>query len=193
MLKRSFWLLLAAVAGALIWAWARQRRDEFSDHTPQFTPPRQFTAPPGTFAPADDDQVAPAEAPAEAEPPSEAQAATPDEAETPAEAPAEAEPPSEAQAATPDEAEAPAEAPAEAEPPAEAQAATPDEAEAPADAAQDEILGYCVRCRTKRPMQHAHEETTESGRRAARGSCPVCGANMFTFLAANDDDHGADA
>ena len=145
MLKRSFWLLLAAVAGALIWAWARQRRDEFSDHTPQFTPPRQFTAPPGTFAPADDDQVAPAEAPAEAEPP------------------------------------------------AEAQAATPDEAEAPADAAQDEILGYCVRCRTKRPMQHAHEETTESGRRAARGSCPVCGANMFTFLAANDDDHGADA
>ncbi len=165
MLKRSFWLLLAAVAGALIWAWARQRRDEFSDHTPQFTPPRQFTAPPGTFAPADDDQVAPAEAPAEAEPPAEAQAATPDEAE----------------------------APAEAEPPAEAQVATPDEAEAPADAAQDEILGYCVRCRTKRPMQHAHEETTESGRRAARGSCPVCGANMFTFLAANDDDHGADA
>lgn len=39
-----------------------------------------------------------------------------------------------------------------------------------------------MRCRTKRPIQQAYEETTESGRRAARGTCPVCGAKMFTFL-----------
>jgi len=44
------------------------------------------------------------------------------------------------------------------------------------------VIGYCVRCKTKRPIQGAHEETTETGRRAARGTCPVCGANMFTFL-----------
>jgi hypothetical protein len=46
----------------------------------------------------------------------------------------------------------------------------------------DEVTGYCVRCKTKRTISDAHEETTESGRRAARGTCPICGANMFTFL-----------
>ncbi len=46
----------------------------------------------------------------------------------------------------------------------------------------DDVTGYCVRCKTKREIVDAHEETTESGRRAARGTCPVCGANMFTFL-----------
>jgi Domain of unknown function (DUF5679) len=52
---------------------------------------------------------------------------------------------------------------------------------------QIEINGYCMRCKTKRPIQNAHRETTESGRPAARGTCPVCGANMFTFLATDDD------
>jgi len=50
-----------------------------------------------------------------------------------------------------------------------------------------EISGYCMRCKTKRPIQNAHRETTESGRPAARGTCPICGANMFTFLATDDD------
>ena len=53
--------------------------------------------------------------------------------------------------------------------------------------AEIEISGYCMRCKTKRQIQNAHRETTESGRPAARGTCPVCGANMFTFLATNDD------
>ena len=53
--------------------------------------------------------------------------------------------------------------------------------------AEIEINGYCMRCKTKRPIQSAHRETTESGRPAARGTCPVCGANMFTFLATDDD------
>ncbi|MEO7910989.1 MAG: DUF5679 domain-containing protein [Roseiflexaceae bacterium] len=52
--------------------------------------------------------------------------------------------------------------------------------------AEIDISGYCMRCKTKREIQNAHRETTESGRPAARGSCPVCGANMFTFLATND-------
>jgi len=55
------------------------------------------------------------------------------------------------------------------------------------DTPEVEISGYCMRCKTKRPIQNAHRETTESGRPAARGTCPVCGANMFTFLATNDD------
>jgi hypothetical protein len=44
------------------------------------------------------------------------------------------------------------------------------------------ITGYCARCKARRSISDPHEETTESGRRAARGTCPVCGAKMFTFL-----------
>jgi len=55
------------------------------------------------------------------------------------------------------------------------------------DDAEIEISGYCMRCKTKRLIQNAHRETTESGRPAARGTCPVCGANMFTFLSTTDD------
>jgi len=44
-----------------------------------------------------------------------------------------------------------------------------------------------MRCKTKRPIQNARHETTESGRPAARGTCPVCGAKMFTFLATGDE------
>jgi hypothetical protein len=68
-------------------------------------------------------------------------------------------------------------------------AASVDIAAAVSDAvgsAEIETSGYCMRCKTKRPIQNAHRETTESGRPAARGTCPVCGANMFTFLATDD-------
>jgi Domain of unknown function (DUF5679) len=75
--------------------------------------------------------------------------------------------------------------PAADQPPASAAlAADVAEAHQPAEA---EISGYCMRCKTKRPIQNAHRETTESGRPAARGICPICGANMFTFLATDDD------
>lgn len=59
-------------------------------------------------------------------------------------------------------------------------AADADDDELPSDL--EGIVGYCVRCRTKRPMADAHEEITENGRRAARGTCPECDATMFTFL-----------
>ncbi len=45
-----------------------------------------------------------------------------------------------------------------------------------------EIEGYCMRCKTRRSMANVRLETTESGRRAARGTCPVCAANMYKFL-----------
>jgi hypothetical protein len=39
-----------------------------------------------------------------------------------------------------------------------------------------------MRCKERRTMAQARIEITESNRRAARGTCPVCGATMFKFL-----------
>lgn len=59
---------------------------------------------------------------------------------------------------------------------------------APAHADDPEpIIGYCTRCQEKREITDAQEELTESGRRAARGTCPVCGGNMYTFLKKKPD------
>ena len=57
MVKRSFWLLLAALGAWLAWQWMQQRRDEMLDRSPQFAPPRPYV-PPAPSIPADDDQVA---------------------------------------------------------------------------------------------------------------------------------------
>lgn len=65
-------------------------------------------------------------------------------------------------------------APADEQPPA-----AEDEAE---DDSDNVITAYCVRCKTKRDMLNPQIETTENGRRAARGTCPVCSGTMFTFL-----------
>ena len=45
------------------------------------------------------------------------------------------------------------------------------------------VEGYCVRCRQKRVMKDAKEVTMKNGRQAAKGTCPVCGNEMFKFLA----------
>jgi hypothetical protein len=42
--------------------------------------------------------------------------------------------------------------------------------------------GYCVKCKTKRHYQ-GEIRTSESGRRMARGTCPVCGSTINRFLA----------
>ncbi len=44
------------------------------------------------------------------------------------------------------------------------------------------IEAYCVRCKERRTIEGAREEITASHRRGARGVCPVCGGNVFTFL-----------
>ena len=177
MLKRIFWLLVLAGGGVLLWQWLRQRQNEFSDRAPQFAPPRSYS-------------------PAQIyEPP--AAASDPDEAFAPAapgELPASVDPPPAFAPAAPEAPMAPTHStssqqvgvstPANTEPPAAA-TATPTAA-----TAEPAILGYCMRCHAKRPIAQAHEEISESGRRAARGTCPVCGTNMFTFLAANDDERG---
>ena len=46
---------------------------------------------------------------------------------------------------------------------------------------------YCVRCHEHRTLENPKIEITSNGRRAARGICPVCNANVFTFLTQNSD------
>jgi hypothetical protein len=45
-----------------------------------------------------------------------------------------------------------------------------------------EFEGYCVKCRQKRTIQNGKVETSESGRRMAKGTCPVCGTKVTRFL-----------
>lgn len=62
------------------------------------------------------------------------------------------------------------------------QAASPvAEAQAEADAGV-EIEAYCMRCRTRRIIGGARPEKTANGRHGMRGSCTVCGTNVFTFV-----------
>lgn len=62
--------------------------------------------------------------------------------------------------------------------------------EAPASAAageeQAELVGWCARCHARRPMQGVSVATTTSGRRVARGTCPVCHAGITRFVAKED-------
>ena len=37
---------------------------------------------------------------------------------------------------------------------------------------------YCVKCRTKREMKNAHDETTKNGRPIVKGTCTVCGTGL---------------
>lgn len=42
--------------------------------------------------------------------------------------------------------------------------------------------GYCVKCKSKREIVEAVEETMKNGRKAIKGKCPHCGAVMFKIL-----------
>jgi len=41
------------------------------------------------------------------------------------------------------------------------------------------VEAYCVKCKTKTEMRDAHEVTMKNGRVAIRGTCAVCGTNLF--------------
>ena len=45
----------------------------------------------------------------------------------------------------------------------------------------EEYEGYCVKCKEKRKFQ-GEVATSESGRRMAKGECPVCGTKMNRIL-----------
>jgi len=155
----------AAFVGWLIWVRLRRQHDDFATNTPQFAPPRTFTPPPTFASPAPSTpQPSAADAPAAVRSPSPLAADRAPARVTSA-------------ATAADEEPAPASATS-----ADSAAGLPE-----GDDAELEVSGYCMRCKTKRLIQDAHRETTESGRPAARGTCPVCRANMFTFLAATDN------
>jgi hypothetical protein len=39
--------------------------------------------------------------------------------------------------------------------------------------------GFCVRCRKKKEMKNPKRVTMRNGRKATRGTCPVCGSGMY--------------
>lgn len=43
----------------------------------------------------------------------------------------------------------------------------------------EEYLAYCVKCRTKRPLQDAKAAFTKLGQPGTRGTCPVCGTAIY--------------
>ena len=45
-----------------------------------------------------------------------------------------------------------------------------------------EAVGYCVKCKEKRPIADAREVTMANGRPAMKGTCPKCGTGMFKIL-----------
>ncbi len=42
--------------------------------------------------------------------------------------------------------------------------------------------GYCVKCKAKKEIIDAVEETMKNGRKAIKGKCPTCGTVMFKIL-----------
>jgi hypothetical protein len=45
----------------------------------------------------------------------------------------------------------------------------------------DTYEGYCVKCKEKREFE-GEVSTSDSGRRMAKGQCPVCGTKMNRIL-----------
>jgi len=42
--------------------------------------------------------------------------------------------------------------------------------------------GYCVKCKARREIVDAVEETMKNGRKAIKGKCPTCSTVMFKIL-----------
>jgi RNase P subunit RPR2 len=38
---------------------------------------------------------------------------------------------------------------------------------------------YCVKCRAKQVMQNPTSVTMKNGKKATKGTCPVCGTGMY--------------
>jgi len=43
----------------------------------------------------------------------------------------------------------------------------------------DMMIGYCVKCRTKRTMNNSKSVTMKNGRPAQKGICDTCNTTMF--------------
>ena len=42
--------------------------------------------------------------------------------------------------------------------------------------------GYCVKCKARKEIADAVEETMKNGRKAIKGKCPTCGTVMFKIV-----------
>jgi pimeloyl-ACP methyl ester carboxylesterase len=51
--------------------------------------------------------------------------------------------------------------------------------EQPVELSSTEVEAYCVKCKTKRPIQNPREVMMKNGRPSVRGNCPVCGSQLF--------------
>jgi len=47
---------------------------------------------------------------------------------------------------------------------------------------QNNMEGYCVKCKDKREIKDGNEVTMKNGRKAMKGKCPTCGTGMFRIL-----------
>jgi uncharacterized Zn finger protein (UPF0148 family) len=52
--------------------------------------------------------------------------------------------------------------------------------------------GYCVKCKAKKEIVNAVEETMKNGRKAIKGKCPDCGTVMFKILGGKATPPAAD-
>ena len=41
------------------------------------------------------------------------------------------------------------------------------------------MIGYCMKCKKKREMDHVTQVRMKNGRKAAKGVCSVCHTKMF--------------
>jgi len=49
-------------------------------------------------------------------------------------------------------------------------------------AAQEEVTGYCMKCKETREMVETTEVKMKNGRPAMKGSCGTCGCGMYKIL-----------
>ncbi len=48
---------------------------------------------------------------------------------------------------------------------------------------EEELIGYCVKCRKKQTMEDAERVVMKNGRPAAKGKCSECGGGIYLILA----------
>ena len=47
---------------------------------------------------------------------------------------------------------------------------------------KEKIVGYCMRCKTKKEIKDIQEVVMKNGRSAVRGVCATCGTKMFKII-----------
>ncbi len=46
----------------------------------------------------------------------------------------------------------------------------------------NKLIGYCLKCKTRREMRNTERVTLKSNRLADRGTCATCGTTMFHLV-----------